>query len=130
MWIAGLIILAHNMIPHHHHFELNLAGEFKAHACCDHYSENRDKAHGHHANYNKHECSKEEHENHCHPCHFNIETTTSLSKLSLDLFAESIQNGQFFYFPDEEEKLAEGQIANYSSVIHELKPLRGPPSMG
>lgn len=130
MWFAGLIILAHNIVPHHHHFEVNLTGEVKTQLCCHDHFHGDDHSHHHHEGFDIHECTEHDHENDHIPCHFNIETTTSLSKISLDLFAKDILNGQFFYFPTEEEKLAEGQILIYSSVIHELKPLRGPPSMG
>ena len=132
MWFAGLIILAHNIIPHHHHFEVNFAGEVETHICCHDHSEDEDLDHHHHdhTDLNSHECTEHDHNSDHQPCHFNVETTTSLSKISLDLFAQDVLNGQFFFFPNEEEKLAESQTIIYSSVIHELKPLRGPPSMG
>ncbi len=130
MWFAGLIVLAHNVVPHHHHFEVDLSGDVTTQACCHEHQEDDCESHEHHADFQNHVCTETHQHNDLQTCHFNVETTTPFSKISLDLLANTSQKDQFFYFPTEEQKLAETQTPQYSSVIHELNPLRGPPSIG
>ncbi len=132
LWLAGFILLAHNVIPHHHHFELELDGEAKIELCCnDHLDKepnsaehaNDEKIHTHqYANNHQHADHK--------ACHFNVETTPRFNQLTIDLFIGSKLDNAFFYFPKEEKQIVQDQTPQYDSINPEYISLRGPPSIG
>lgn len=127
MWIAMVVIIAHAVIPHHHHARV---------ATCEHECTHDNTATSVtqqsvdlHQTLATTQC-QETHDNaHCHACHFSTEATTNLSKLT-------ISNTIYIYSfvanllqPKEEITHVDYWINHYQFDFYSHVSLRGPPAL-
>lgn len=81
--MAGLVILVHDAIPHHQHFESISVHDFKSECSSDH-SEDEYKHHSHLENTPEVYCDHEHHD--CLDCKLNIDLTQNPFNLKLDTY--------------------------------------------
>lgn len=137
LYLAGLIIVAHSIIPHHHH--LNAEFDHSKNEKTHHHHHDHDQ-HNHH--HHKHDHEDHEHKsgftlafgNHEHSdplnenhCHFNITITNSFEKVSIDAQLISCENTiQIVPLKDQIQTNSKYQNC-YNFLYYSKQSTRGPP---
>lgn len=127
VWLAVLVIIAHSVIPHHHHSDAitcehecaheNTLKVIKQLSVLD-----QPQAHT--------QCHATHDQQHCHACHFSTDATTVLSKLTIDNTICIVSLMMDLLQPKEKMTYVDSWSNHYSFEFYFHASLRGPPSLG
>lgn len=122
LFLAGIVILGHSIIPHHHHLHAAKNPASCEHSCNHQNEENSLPDYITFDNTNHDEPL-------CEGCHFTIEVTNPFENFFVDFYyATSLYNFHFFV-PENETEKSLYACKSYQLLFYTQLPNRGPPSL-